>query len=455
MFVGIGMSLVSGRATSLLALYAVLGIRPKLAFDFTNERYFTGGSADTFSGAIAYTGASNKTMVDSDGFLKWAPHNLLSHSEQFDDASWTKNVSSVSANTTAAPNGTVTADTLTATAGAGGHWVGKVVTVTSGVSNTLAFYVKAGTHDFVQLLNNGDAGAFVNFDLSDGSVGNTGADAVGTISAVGNGWYLVEAAFASATVYSSGWRIYLTPSAASVYAGSFTALGTETVYIWGAHLYRSDLGGMVDNPDRGDSYVPTTTAAVYLPRRGHHVYNGSAWVNEGLLVESEARTNLLAYSQNFADASWTKVNTTVTANAATAPDGETSGSTLAETVDAGTHAINASASFTSGQAYTFSVFAKKYTDDWCQLVFGAAAFTSLHQNFNLATGAKGGGSGVDSSDIQDVGGGWYRISITATATATASAGVFVALTDNADSARLLSYTGDGTSGIYIWGAQVE
>jgi hypothetical protein len=49
---------------------------------------------------------------------------------------------------------------------------------------------------------------------------------------------------------------------------------------------------MVNNPDRGDSYVPTTTSAVYLPRRGHHVYNGYEWVDEGLLHESEARTNI-------------------------------------------------------------------------------------------------------------------------------------------------------------------
>jgi hypothetical protein len=69
----------------------------------------------------------------------------------------------------------------------------------------------------------------------------------------------------------------------------------HSFYAWGAHLYRSDLGGMVDNPDQSagfETYVPTTSAARYLPRRGHHVWNGSAWVNEGLLHESEARTNL-------------------------------------------------------------------------------------------------------------------------------------------------------------------
>jgi len=50
-------------------------------------------------------------------------------------------------------------------------------------------------------------------------------------------------------------------------ASSVAAAG-DSFDVYGAHLYRSDLGGMVDNPDRGDSYVPTTSAAVYMPRRG-------------------------------------------------------------------------------------------------------------------------------------------------------------------------------------------
>jgi hypothetical protein len=57
---------------------------------------------------------------------------------------------------------------------------------------------------------------------------------------------------------------------------------------------------MVDNPDTGNSYVPTTSAARYLPRRGHHIYNGAEWVNEGVLVESEARTNYLLNSGTLA-----------------------------------------------------------------------------------------------------------------------------------------------------------
>ena len=97
---------------------------------------------------------------------------------------------------------------------------------------------------------------------------------------------------------------------------SNTGIGTAKTFTaskW--HLYRSDLGGMVDNPERGDSYVPTTSSALYLPRIGHHVYNGSAWVNEGVLAESESRTNLVKYSEDLNNTTvWTKANDiTVTA----------------------------------------------------------------------------------------------------------------------------------------------
>lgn len=57
------------------------------------------------------------------------------------------------------------------------------------------------------------------------------------------------------------------------------------------------------------TYVDSTgalqTAASGVPRIGHHVWNGSAWVNEGLLVESEARTNLLHTTNALVTQSYT------------------------------------------------------------------------------------------------------------------------------------------------------
>jgi hypothetical protein len=54
-----------------------------------------------------------------------------------------------------------------------------------------------------------------------------------------------------------------------------------------------------------DSTGTLVTVGNNVPRTGHHIYNGSAWVNEGILHESEARTNLLLNSGTLATQSVT------------------------------------------------------------------------------------------------------------------------------------------------------
>lgn len=72
MFIGVGITLVSGAASSPLAQYAVLGFQPELVFDFETERYRTNGTSTTFSDAITHTRASTATYVDSSGVLQTA-----------------------------------------------------------------------------------------------------------------------------------------------------------------------------------------------------------------------------------------------------------------------------------------------------------------------------------------------------------------------------------------------
>ena len=69
-------------------LYAIGGQSPKLVADFDDEYYRTGGTTSTFSDAITHARNSNATMVDSDGLLKWAPHNLITYSTDLENAVW-------------------------------------------------------------------------------------------------------------------------------------------------------------------------------------------------------------------------------------------------------------------------------------------------------------------------------------------------------------------------------
>ena len=71
------------------------------------------GSATDF---VNFTRGSLATVTDSDGKIKWAPHNLLTNSESFDAAAWTKNGgATIDANSVAAPNGATTGRDATLT----------------------------------------------------------------------------------------------------------------------------------------------------------------------------------------------------------------------------------------------------------------------------------------------------------------------------------------------------
>ena len=93
------------------------------------------------------------------------------------------------------------------------------------------------------------------------------------------------------------------------------------------------------------------------PRRGHHVYNGSAWVNEGLLLESEARTNLVTYSDDFTQ--WTNTNSTDSVSLTEySPDGSLATELSEDTSSSVYHQISFSNSTLTGTTYTFSAYVK-------------------------------------------------------------------------------------------------
>ena len=177
----------------------------------------------------------------------------------------------------------------------------------------------------------------------------------------------------------------------------------------------------------------------------------------GLLVE-ESRTNLESYSLVI-DANWGKSDTTITNNAITAPDGTTTASLVKETTVTSSHRVQGNGIISSGTTYTFSVYAKKKERSVFS-IGGAGLFgASEMPEFDVDNGvAYNGGTGNALVSIQDVGNGWYRCSVTYTATGTS--GYILQLHDSLKNAPPASasgfiYTGDGSSGMYFWGAQLE
>lgn len=192
------------------------------------------------------------------------------------------------------------------------------------------------------------------------------------------------------------------------------------------------------------------SASNNVPRFDYDPISGDA---KGLLRESPG-TNLSLHSEEFDDATWTKSNSSISVNAAVAPDGSSSADKLIDTSSNTTHIETQSGSFISGSTYTFSVFLAQAgrTDAWLFLPVGA--FSGNPYCFvNLLTGTLGTPNGC-TAKIQKLPGNFYRVSITAIASATTSGNygigtaIGIALAD-------ATYVGDGVGGIYTWGSQVE
>lgn len=211
---------------------------------------------------------------------------------------------------------------------------------------------------------------------------------------------------------------------------SFTRLGNATYFGSDGVLHTA-----ADNQIRR-TYDPVT-----------HAY-------QGLLIE-ESRTNLLTYSEQFDNAAWAKAQSTVITNAATAPDGTLTACKLVESPTANYHYLNYNGpSVASGIAHTMSVFIRGGEVGYALIkLTGAAYAAGVWATLNLATGAvtwpSSAGVGVASACRN----GWWRFSISAPSTAagTVIVQIFTSRTDTNNP----TYTGDGASGVYVWGAQLE
>jgi len=242
--------------------------------------------------------------------------------------------------------------------------------------------------------------------------------------------------------------------------------GEITVYLWGAQL---EVGAFPT------SYIPSTEAFTSRASTAQYIDGNGDWqlaaVNAeranaygydesgnleyiGQLLEP-ARTNAFTYPRLIAPLGvWAFANLTGYINAEVSPDGNLNASKIVPNTTSTVHGITRIITFTSGSTYTFTLYAKAGNYPGIRLQFPTVEFgTGKSANFDLRDGTfSSTGNDPDSWSITPAGNGWYRISITATAVSSTAGSIQLYVLN---SSLTTTFAGDGTSGIYIWGAQLE
>ena len=250
---------------------------------------------NTTLGDMTFVRATTATRVNSAGLIEVVPRNLLTYSEQFSDVSWTKLNATITANTTTAPNGTLTADTLVcAGTAAETNYVRQSKTINSN-THTLSFYAKPNASSIVRIAEAALTGQQLNYDLSNNTISGSGSQISGTITEDVNGWKRITFTY----IYTLG------------QTNCIFNINSTSCFLWGAQL---------EDFTTATEYFPTTTR-LNIPRIDYT--NGGC---PGILVEPQ-RTNLFFYSQEFENPYWLKAaiagasEPVVTANNTISPSG--------------------------------------------------------------------------------------------------------------------------------------
>jgi hypothetical protein len=374
---------------------------------------------NTTLGDMDVVRATTATRVNSAGLIEVVPRNLLTYSEQFENANWVKSGSGtasapvVSTNSVISPINIQNAEKITfdlngGTSSSDLSWLYQNVSTIIGLTYTFSAYVKASLID--------DIGKQIR---------------IGGIT------------YSNTITLTSSWqRVSITETATNINTSfGFRLRGTEITNDVSMDLW----GGQAENLATATEYFPTTTR-LNIPRIDYT--NGSC---PSILVEPQ-RTNLNLYSEDFGNAYWTLFAATRTLNVVNSPSGIQNADKLIEDNTNSFHSIYLPSNFTVtvGQAYTRTIYAKADGRNWISLLIVDSS--QYRAFFDLQNGVIGNISSGITAKITNAGNGWYRCEITRVAATVSLSSMAIEL---AISNGTGSYLGNGTSGVYLWGAQIE
>ncbi len=430
---------------------------PTFKLDFTQNTIVpqVGTQAFTFSRADAAPAA---TYYDQTGLLRVAAHNIARYSEVFNTASsgsvWTNLNSSVTSNSTTAPDATSTADTFTETAATGRHEVSQSITKLAASEPYVgSVYVKAGTRSRVALTL-GDSTltnySRVVFNLSTGAVENYYSAGEGfiftnaNITSVGSGWYRLYINTTTDAVATS--VVFAVTHMSDAFTISYAGNTGNNIYLWGAQVERNN------SPS---TYIPTTTAAIYNTPR--YDFDPISHAPRGIRIE-ENSTNLLTYSETLDHGNWWKTNASVFANTTVTLDpmgGYSAEALIEDTTSASMHYMGQTITTAGGaKKYSASIYVKAGTRTEIALALsggGGGVLTLVNLTTGAVTAPTPWGSWVaDLSKIEKLQNGWYRASVSGTSDTGTSLDMQIELYNGGD-----TYNGDGSGHVFLYGAQIE
>lgn len=209
-----------------------------------------------------------------------------------------------------------------------------------------------------------------------------------------------------------------------------------------------------------DSSVPVVSIDNISVRElpGNHAYQTTATSRPVL----SARYNLLTKTEQFDDAVWAKINATTVGGDTDAPNGLQTSNAIIETSAAGNHYITYNINSTYGTTTEISCYAKTIpgsATNFLQIILpynslGGKTDASRIACFDLTEGTVAFSAIEMQASITDAGGGWWRCKVTKTPVQPTYVGKPIFALSKVSSTAFQSYTGDGTSGIYIWGASL-
>ena len=428
--------------------------------------------------------------------------NTIKRSEEFDSVVWSKlNSATVTANTTTAPDGTTTADTITfAAVTNSGLNQAPVISQISGNDYTFSVWIKriGGTDTDINLLVSDGVGSTVRGKTATADWTRVEATRTSTNNAVGavqirNATTSVQSVYVWGAQFEEG-------SFASSYIPTTTTTGSvvgdlkemttamvneivdQTVYQYSLSpsvalsvvSSGGSLGTLADTRLQAGAVSNSSTA---FPNEATTAEPTTVTVNFAKITSADASvsptadtgktwpayltsvyTNTAKQSQTLENALWGKTNVTVTANQTTAPDGTTTADLVVPNTNNAHHYVSSAngnfGTHASGETWTLSVFAKTAGYDYIKFFSSSSQASAL---FNIANGTFVGGAGAKfiSGAITNVGNGWYRCSMTSDGIDNDDGGVYVHSTTFSPINQTYSYAGNGTDGAYLWGMQME